>query len=275
VFAPSKTQARIIASEAEFWRAKIAKDLLNKELPPWTQASEIRYTELENASDEGTKFKFGNPLPPLVDFPDKINFEFVSARIQLAGSFLRVVELSLPHEVARCVLTAHCGKLLPRWAEEGIANMFQPLLPFQIDRDLRIRDEITAGHAYHLKHLFKMTDDPKNARLFADQSHSIVRFLGMRSAKVGHLAGPIPLVWFLSYAQYHNWDSGLKNIFGVQSVDELEAEWIQWLKTPESRMEPKVAPSLPSEEKPDFIPPTRLPSVVRDPAAPNGFGPKP
>jgi hypothetical protein len=61
------------------------------------------------------------------------------------------------------------------------------------------------------------------------------------------------------------WDKAAKLVYGFDSVDDLEAAWIEWLKTPESKvnemMPPK--PSSPKDEKPELIPPTKLPGVKR------------
>jgi hypothetical protein len=52
------------------------------------------------------------------------------------------------------------------------------------------------------------------------------------------------------------WDRAAKDVYGFESVDALEQAWIDWLKTPGSRVGGPVAPKA---GEPDLIPPTKLP----------------
>jgi RNA polymerase sigma factor (sigma-70 family) len=266
VHAPSETQARLISSEAEYQRKVIGKKWHGGELPNWSKPCVIRFTHDSRTIGGATAFSFGfiQPLPGISEgeFP-----YMISADMQLTGLFLTVIEYQLPHEIARCVLATHFGKRLPMWADEGIAKLAEPAAQ-RGGTDDRIRGVLAEGSAFRLKHLFKMTESPRNPYVLSVQGYSVVRFLGSRTPKLPQIAGSSPmasLITFLQNGMDGEWDKAAKLVYGFDSVDDLEAAWIEWLKTPESKvnemMPPK--PSSPKDEKPELIPPTKLPGVKR------------
>jgi RNA polymerase sigma factor (sigma-70 family) len=275
VFAPTELQARLMATEAEHQRREVAKRWLGKELPAWTKPCEIRFTPDERATGGATTFSFGPPRKP-----DKLNADLASAEMILSGPFLRVVEEQLPHEVTHAVLASHFGQPLPRWVDEGIAILSEPA-QLRNDLDLGLREVLSAGRAIRLKHLFRMNEYPKDTLTVYSQGHSVVQFLLSRStteavpippadangeiAPKGGLRNPHrDLIQFVQHGLSTDWDNAAKQIYGFATVDDLETAWIEWLKMPANIPKGNTVPkptSRSQQEKPELIPPTKLPGV--------------
>lgn len=61
-----------------------------------------------------------------------------------------------------------------------------------------------------------------------------------------------------------DWDKAAKEVYGFDTVDDLETAWIEWLKMPANIPKGSTVPkptSRSQEEKPELIPPTKLPGV--------------
>lgn len=284
VFAPTEVQARLIATEAEHQRREVAKRWLGKELPASTKPCDIRFTHDDRATGGATTFSFGPPRKP-----DKQNSDLASTEMVLSGPFLRVVEEQLPHEVTHTVLASHFGRPLPRWVDEGIAILSEPA-QLRADLDLRVREVLGAGRAIRLKRLFSMSEYPRDTLTLYSQGHSVVQFLMSRTAKEAALLPPAgadaiapktvtrnphrELIQFVQRGLSTDWDKAAKEVYGFDTVDDLETAWIEWLKAstnvPKGNAAPSPTPPL-KDEKPELIPPTKL-SGTKDakPILPSG-----
>jgi hypothetical protein len=275
VYAPTPTMARVIAAEAEYQRAALARQWLGKELGQWESLCEIRFLAQAGAQGGATTFTFGK------NKREDGAQVMTGCRMELRGEFLAVLTNGLPHEVMHTVLANHFGKPLPRWADEGLALCCEGG-DSQRDHDTKCRELLNAGRGIRLSKLFRMNDYPKDTMVVYAQGHSVVRFLLTREVTVGPpVLTEIPylnrlyqnassphqqFVLFLHLGMGDNtaesWDKAAKTVYGFESVDRLEETWLDWLKQPPSRMKPLAptpVPGRPKDEKPDLIPPTNLP----------------
>src|SRR5205085_10911016 len=94
------------------------------------------------------------------------------------------------------------------------------------------------------------------------QAHSVVRFLMTRPVPGGGVAFPVidsngksgglllmgdhypryAVTEFVRRGLTSGWDAAAKEVYGLAGVDDLEAKWIEWLKTPGSKMPDPPAP---------------------------------
>ena len=278
VYAPTPTQARVIANEAEHHRLILAKRWLGKELPKGNNPCVIHFPAEVHSSS--TEFTFGIS-PPTVD---KATFKYLdSARMKLAGPFERMLESELPHEVTHTVIAGHFGRALPRWADEGIAILSEPASELA-SHDVGVRKVLNEGKAFRLTHLFRLNEYPRDVSVLYFQGYSVVQFLLSRKPLDGTEFKPgftqiddgglvllsrtraphSALLEFVRLGSEGNtaksWDAAAKFSYGFDSVDELETAWIEWLKRPKDKpTAPAALPTVPKEEKPELIPPTKLP----------------
>lgn len=114
---------------------------------------------------------------------------------------------------------------MPRWAEEGMALLADPLRKQQLhDADFR-RASASRRH-FRLGELLAMHDYPTPQRMqtFYGQSASIVRYLAARGE-------PAQFVDFIEHALEHGYDSALQTVYGIENVVELETAWQRALRT--------------------------------------------
>jgi hypothetical protein len=208
-------------------------------------------------------------------FTDK---RLTQAWVTLLGPLDEVLENDLPHEMTHVVMAEHFGKALPRWADEGMACMAESRAA-QARYDQRCRKLLEAGQGLRLATLFNMTEYPKDTDAFTAQAHSVTRFLlGQAVVPAPHLnasaemeklmrdpknraSDHIRLLNFVWAGTNRGWDKAVPEMYRFANVNALEAAWIDWLKTPESRL----APDQPRELKPpatraesERIPPVKL-----------------
>jgi RNA polymerase sigma factor (sigma-70 family) len=276
VTAPTPVMARAVAAEAEYQRKALAERWLGKELSTWPSPCPIR---VKIAAGHGGATTFG--------FEQKGAARMTSAEMELRGSFESVLGTSLPHEVMHTVLATHFGKPVLRWADEGIALTAEPPEE-QARHDTLCRQLLDGGKAIRLRVLFTMTDYPRDMIALYAQGHSVTRFLlaypGRNRVPV---LGELPLLgrMFQVGSEDHHrrlvafvalgmdgkggaaWDRAAKQVYGFESVDQLEERWIEWLKTPDSRLTTPPLPK-PVPVDPDHIPPTKLSDTGARPKQP-------
>jgi hypothetical protein len=263
--------ARVIANEAEFHRRTYALRWLGKELPAWPKRCVIRFTTGLGGSGGATTFTFekdkdGNPV-------------MASAEMELRGDFMAALTTMLPHEVTHAVLASAAGRPLPRWADEGLALLSESD-DEQAGNDARLRELLGAGRGMRLKLLLPAAEYPRDVAVLYTQSHSLARFLVGRTGvevlkDIPHLGelfkpdGHRRLLAFVLSGSKKNtaesWNEAAKAVYGFESVDALEAEWLEWLAKPESVLARKEGAARPvPAAKPgggDLIPPVKLPTA--------------
>jgi RNA polymerase sigma factor (sigma-70 family) len=269
VSAPSPVMARVIASEAEYHRRVLALKWLGKELPQWSQPCEVRFITGIGANGGATTFTYakdkdGKPV-------------MKSAGMEIHGDFMAALTANLPHEVMHTVLASYFGQPLPRWADEGVALLSEGDAE-QFAHDVRVRELLNAGRGIRLKVLLRMTEYPKDVVVLYSQGHSLARFLAGRSApgvpgleNLPHI-GPLfknlgadghrRLIAFIQLGMEKNtaesWGEAAKTVYGFDSVDALEEEWLASLKTPPKKGA-NVVPPAARPAPTDLIPPVKLP----------------
>ena len=273
VHAQTPVIARAIAAEAEHQRRVLALQWLGKELPAWSKPCVIRFS-LGQAGGGATTFTWSNGAngAPTV----------TSMEMTLSGEFLVVMTNALPHEVTHTVLASFFGKPLPRWADEGLSLLAESETE-QFNYDVRVRELLNAGRGIRLRVLVRMTEYPKDVIVLYAQGHSLTRFLAGRTKGVPVLMdvpilgdlfkknaeneGRRRLLTFLYTGTEGNtaasWDKAAKEVYGFESINDLEEAWLEWLKKPISALQPPSdsTPRAPKANPGSLhqIPPTELP----------------
>ncbi len=284
---------RAIANEAEFLRREIARQWLGRELPDWEKPCKVRMNWGANPEGGSCTFEFGTKKASMIVLPDQDIL--LTARMDLGGSLANVLYYHLPREVAHVVMATYFGVQPPRWIDTGISRLSEASFE-QARLDDRCRTILSEGRGIRLRALIRMTEYPRDSSVMIAQSHSIVRFLLTRQAlfegpgvhfvdEEKTLRGGLSLakdpfgealkfnprnrrtslMAFAWFGAYNNrpeaWNNGARQIYGFESVDELEAAWLDWMKKPESKKFGELIPEPPpaNDKKPELIPPTKLP----------------
>jgi hypothetical protein len=152
------------------------------------------------------------------------NSRLVQRRIDLHCDEPNLLTAVLPHETTHVVLAgAFGGRLLPRWADEGMAVLAEPQL--KIERHLnnlvncRQRSEL-----FRLQDLLQLEDypsDPRYIGAFYAQSVSVVQFLAQQR-------GPREFTLFLHDGLRYGFEKALQRHYSYRSFADLERRWVEY-----------------------------------------------
>jgi hypothetical protein len=131
----------------------------------------------------------------------------------------------LPHEVTHTVFAHYFRCPVPRWADEGGAVLSEDDLE-RSRHDAMVRQILNAGRAIPLVRLFNLRDYPPAQEVGAlyAEGYSVVNFLVASSNRQVFLA-------FVAHGMQYGWDSAVQTHYHYQSVGQLEAAWINYLRT--------------------------------------------
>ena len=127
VTAANQKQANEIATAAEIYRRKLAIEWLKRELPRWEQPCPIHVTVDPRLGAGGqTSFMFRNRQP-------------FGWEMSMQGSYERILDSVLPHEITHTIFATHFGQPLPRWADEGACTTVEHASEKQRQQDWLVR----------------------------------------------------------------------------------------------------------------------------------------
>ena len=145
-------------------------------------------------------------------------------RVFLRADHVHMLTAILPHEVTHVILNGQFGrKLLPRWADEGMAVLSEPYGRIQMHLT-PLAAAYQQGQALSLQELLTVDDYPKDrskVASFYGQSVCLVEFLCT-------LKGPMTFVSFMRDANREGDAAALQRNYGL-SLTELESKLQHWI----------------------------------------------
>ena len=232
-----------VAQAAEQYRKQLAIEWLGQELPPWRQPCPIRvHVGAQYGAGGATSFSFNGREP--VDWTMTIH-----------GSYERVLDSVLPHEVTHTIFATHFGRPLPRWADEGACTTVEHISERGKQQQLLIRF-LTSERGIPFNSMFTMTEYPRDMIPLYSQGHSVARYLIMHGGKRKF----IKYVWDgmglddARFAQMHYtqklpkesmiqlWTAATKKHYGLKDLSQLQLTWLDWVKRgrPEIQQAPET-----------------------------------
>ena len=214
-----------VAKAAEHHRAEQQKQWIGNDRPGehWKPACEIYLfpTTREFAQATGQP-ETSQGFSTMGVLEDKV----VSRRINLPANRTELVDDVLPHEITHVVLAdLFVDRQIPRWADEGMAILAEPLDIQTRRRDLS--ETIGKGaNLFKLQQLMTRDDYPANQfwPIYHAQSASVTHFLVARS-------NPRNFVAFVRAAQRDGYEPALRRFYRIDGFDELQRLWIADVKT--------------------------------------------
>ena len=211
VEAPTAPLAKAFGEAAEKFRVEKATQWLGREMPRWPQRCPLSVTVRPDTSGGDTEFTFDDS-------------GVTSQRMRVFGDVPRMLHSVLPHEVTHTVFAHHFGRPVPRWADEG-GSVLSENDEERAEHDAKCRRYTSAGQAYRFRELFKMRDYPRDVHTLYAEGYSICQFLVDR----GDRAKLLEFVGVGMQRGSNNWEQAVK-VYGFNSVDEMEAEWLENLR---------------------------------------------
>jgi hypothetical protein len=209
VEAPTVEIARQVATQAESYRASIARQWLGREIPNWSAPCPIRVKLTRGEAGGLTSFGFDRG-------------RVTDQNMTVEGRLERILASALPHEITHTVFAAHFGGPMPRWADEGASLLSEDLRERQ--RHDRIAEDLLGRRGdLPLARLFVMEEYPRDLMGFYGQGYSISRFLI-------EMGGRPRFLQFVREGTQSGWDAATRNHYGLAGVRELDRAWRAWHK---------------------------------------------
>ena len=236
VKAPTEAVARALGDGLEQQRKAAAVEWLGTELPVWKTPVAVRVEAHPS----------GDYLTGTIRFSAVPGAEIESG---ISGRLDALLNRDVRRWPTQYVLMTQSRGYLPRWAEDAVARLDDP----DADRQTAVggaRRQLEDGSALRLAALFKMKAPPPGTPT-ADQSFAVARFLLERApdrrvavfegGSIGRLDVPPPLTpgqsaakqglfTFLLIGSYVDWEAAARDVYGFESLDEMERAWIGWVR---------------------------------------------
>jgi len=218
VNAPTADSAQQFAETAEQYRKDLAVLWLGKTLPDWSAKCPVKVHVGDHLGAGGkTSFVFENG-------------EVFDWDMEIQGSYERILDSVLPHEITHMILASHFRKPIPRWLDEGMATTVEHKSEkASYRRMLRHFLQSNVQRCFPLNRLVAVKDYPADPMPLYAQGFSLVEFL-LESGRQFDDYEHCRLVRFTQSAiQDGDWQSALQEHYDIQSLGELQLNWVAWV----------------------------------------------
>jgi hypothetical protein len=209
VEAPNAQIAQAAGQFAEKYRKEKALQWLNQEMPPWPEPCPLKVTVTMGGAGGATSFAFDRG-------------RVLGQQMHIEGSYERLMNSVLPHEVTHTVFAFYFRTPVPRWADEGGAVLSEDDLE-RNRHDQLVRQILNAGRAIPLRRLFALKEYPSDVMTLYAEGYSVSNFLVSSSSRPQFLG-------FVAQGMREGWDRAAQAYYGYNNVEELEAAWINSLR---------------------------------------------
>jgi hypothetical protein len=214
---------------AEKYRKEKSLQWLNQEMPPWPEPCPLKVTVTMGGAGGATSFAFDRG-------------HVLGQNMHIEGSYERLMNSVLPHEVTHTVFAYYFRTPVPRWADEGGAVLSED----DVERnrhDALCRQILNAGRAIPLRRLFALKEYPSDVMALYAEGYSVTNFLVGASSRPQFLS-------FIDQGMREGWDRAAQAHYGFNRVEDLEQAWINSLRSPHRPPAQLASSSRPSEVEP-------------------------
>jgi hypothetical protein len=219
VSAPTQELADKFADAAEYYRIEKAREWLGRELPTWKTKCPLTVRVTMGEAGGATTFTF--------DRDDQGQSYVDKRRMEIKGKLDQLLDSVLPHEITHTIFADHFGKPVPRWADEG-GSVLSENDDERYNHDIKCRQILNQGRAISLRVLFSMKDYPEDMIVTYAEGFSVSQYL----IDLGGRKKFLDFVGLGMQKDNRNWETAIREVYGVDSVNKLEQDWIDSLKRP-------------------------------------------
>ncbi|HXD87149.1 MAG TPA: hypothetical protein VN641_11685 [Urbifossiella sp.] len=234
VTAPDEALAKRFGDMAEYYRKEKAEQWLGQEMPRWPQRCPLRVRIAESGAGGETSFTFSG---------DANRGVVASQQMYIFGPVRQLLNSVLPHEVTHTVFAYHFGRPVPRWADEG-GSVLSENDEERTNHDIKCREILNQGKAFRLSALFRMVNYPRDMLILYAEGFSVSDYLVRRGGDGRE--GRRKFLQFLAHGMQNSnenshgtvetWNAAAQRVYGVETSEALEAQWIEFLKNPGARV---------------------------------------
>jgi hypothetical protein len=208
--APTQAMAQQAGQYAEQYRREKAIQWLGREMPNWNEPCPLKISVTMSGSGGATSFVFDRGA-------------ILSQDMHIEGSYERLMNSVLPHEITHTVFAYYYRQPVPRWADEGGSVLSEDDLE-RSRHDRLVRDILnTPGRMIPLRRLFTLTNYPSDVMVLYAEGYSVTNFLVGVSSRPAFLQ-------FIAQGMRGDWDGAVRTHYRYNSVEELEGAWLASLR---------------------------------------------
>ncbi len=198
------------AQQAERLRRELAIAWLGQVLPDWSYPCPITATVGPHLGAGGaTSFVFDRG-------------EVYGWRMTIQGSYERILDSVLPHEITHMIFASYFRRPLPRWADEGGATTVEHETEKAKYRRMLIQF-LRSHRGIPFDRMFSMTEYPADIMPLYAQAYALAEYLiqqGGRRKYVDFLAEGI---------HTGRWTEALQKHYGIRDLQTLQNHWVAWV----------------------------------------------
>jgi tetratricopeptide (TPR) repeat protein len=201
---------------AEATRVQMSRRWFGKDGDEWQPKCDIFLHATAAEYSEHTKQNPAFPGHSRIEL-DERNGRVVDREIHLRCDNPAMLDAVLPHETTHIVLAGNFGnKHVPRWVDEGVAVLTEPLEKVQVHKKNLARS-LQNRELIPLRDLVQLSNFPeaKQITVFYAQSVALVDYLTNQK-------GPQVFTQFVREALRDGYDSALKKHYGFQTFGEFQ-----------------------------------------------------
>ena len=237
---PTAESAKQFAETAEQYRKDLAILWLGKTLPDWSATCPVKVCIGSDLGAGGaTSFVFENG-------------EVFGWEMEIQGSYERILDSVLPHEITHMILASHFRKPIPRWLDEGMATSVEHQSEkANYGRMLRHFLQSDVRRCFPLNRMVAMKDYPGDPMPFYAQGFSLVEYLLESGRQFDHHEHRRLVQFAQSAMQSNDWPSALQEHYGIKDLGELQVSWVQWVGV-DAQITQAATQVLPTREEPEY-----------------------
>ncbi|MCL2004687.1 MAG: hypothetical protein FWG73_00845 [Planctomycetaceae bacterium] len=242
VNAPCAQSAQQFAEIAEQYRKDLAILWLGSPLPNWAAKCPVKIHVGTHLGAGGrTSFVFENG-------------EVFGWEMEIQGSYERIIDSVLPHEITHTILASHFREPIPRWLDEGLATYVEHQSEKAAYRQmLRQYLQPNVQRCFPLNRLVAMKDYPDDPMPFYAQGLSLVEYLIQYGRQFENCEYRRLIHFAQSGMSRGDWQAALQEHYGIDSLGELQLSWVSWVGGTELASTLPVLAELPSVAPPDYL----------------------
>jgi hypothetical protein len=202
--------AAAFAQQAERLRRELAIAWLGQALPDWSYPCPITATVGPHLGAGGaTSFVFDRG-------------EVYGWRMTIQGSYERILDSVLPHEITHMIFASYFRRPLPRWADEGGATTVEHESEKSKHRQMLVQF-LRSSRGIPFDRMFAMTEYPADIMPLYAQAYALAEYLiqqGGRRKYVDFVADGL---------NTGRWTEALQKHYGFRDLQTLQNQWVAWV----------------------------------------------
>lgn len=211
VNAPSAQVAKAVGDAAEQYRDDLAVEWLGKTLPPWSRPCPITV-------QVGPKMGAGGATSFVFD-----RGEVFGWTMNIQGSYERILDSVLPHEVTHTIFASHFRQPVPRWADEGACTTVEHVSERTKQHQMLIQF-LKTNRGIPFSAMFAMKEYPADVLPLYAQGHSLAGFFIGQGGKAKFLE------FVADGMKDEDWTRAVHQHYGVADLGQLQNIWLEWVR---------------------------------------------